>query len=165
MTPTFATRLGRLLIIPALALAAPAFAQAPVTQCDIIVQSQAGGMIEVISTGKLTEPPQIVWRPTPSNGRIEMLVFFPGDAGAALGEPSGLLMRFPLAASDPPDGVTLAIQSRNGRQWRFKGQSRDREGESGYVAFDQTLVYGRALLGGCQHHAARRDTGKRDRLG
>lgn len=145
MKITRGMRLGWLLSI--LAFGRPAFAQAPVTQCDIVVQSQAGGMIEVISTGKLTESPQIVWRPTPSNGRIEMLVFFPGDALAGLGEPSGLLMRFPLAASDPPDGVTLAIQSHNGRQWRFKGQTRDRDAESGYVAFDQSLVYGRALLG------------------
>jgi hypothetical protein len=143
----FRTRVGCLLTALALAVGGPALGQSAKTQCDIVVQSQAGGTIEVVSAAQLAAAPRIVWRPTPSNGRLELLVAFQGATLAGLGEPSGVLVRFPLDADDLPDGVTLNIQSRNGRQWRFKGQGRDPGGDTGYVAFGQDLVYGRALLG------------------
>lgn len=141
----FRIRLGGLL--SALTVCGPALAQPAKTQCDIVAQSPSGGMIEVVSAAQLTALPRIVWRPTPSNGRIQLMVAYQGSTLAGLGEPSGLLIRFPLDTDDLPDGVTLSIQSQNGRQWRFKGQGRDPSGDTGYVAFDEDLVYGRALLG------------------
>ena len=103
-------------------------------------------MIEVVSGDQLAAPPRIIWRPTPSNGRIALLVAFPGTLDT-IGEPTGVLIRFPLDANDPPDGVALAVTSQNGRAWRFTGQVKDPGGESGHVEFDDKLVYGRALLG------------------
>jgi hypothetical protein len=137
----------------ALLVASPAAAQIPApptkpqtTQCDVVLQSQAGGMVEVVSGAQLSAPPRIVWRPTPSNGRIELLVAFAGTFDN-IGEPAGVLIRFPLDANDPPDGVALNITSQNGRAWRFTGQAKDPGGETGHVEFDEKLVYGRALLG------------------
>jgi hypothetical protein len=145
--PAIGLRLGWAAAVMTLCIGGTAWAQTQTTRCDIVVQSQAGGMLEVISAAQLTQPPQVIWRPTPSNGRLELLVSFEQATLESLGEPSGVLIRFPLAADDLPEGIALNIQGQNGRQWRFKGQVRDPQGDSGYVSFGQDLVYGRALLG------------------
>jgi hypothetical protein len=126
--------------------AGSASAQTRATQCDIVMQSQSGGMVEVTTTAQLAAPPRIVWRPTPSNGRIELLVAFEGTLDN-IGEPRGVLIRFPLEANDLPEGIAVNVQSGNGRTWRFTGQTRDEGGETGHIEFDDKLVYGRALLG------------------
>ena len=127
------------------ALAQPA--AAPPGTCDVVAQSQVGGLVEAVTAGAKAAPAHVVWRPPASNGRIEVLVSYHGPLDN-IGEPDGVLMRFPLDPNDPPDTVALVVTSTNGRQWRFTGQVRDPGGDAtGHVEFDDKLVYGRALLG------------------
>ena len=147
---------------PALAFAflacasGPAMAQtAPATtakRCDIVVQSQAGGVIEMISglTTKagLPAPPPVTWRPAASSGAAELVVAYQNAAPAGLGEPSGLYIRFPIEPHTPPDSTVLDIRSANGRNWRFPGQAVEQgPGDTAFVEFNEDLAYGRALLG------------------
>jgi hypothetical protein len=122
-------------------------AQAPAVRCDVVVQSQAGGMIEVLSAAQAAAPPQITWRPAASSLRAELLVAFQGSSLSALGEPSGVYIRFPMEAGSPPESTILNIRTQTGRYWRFVGQAHERGAEDyGYVEFGSDLAYGRALL-------------------
>jgi hypothetical protein len=136
-----------LAIAAALVLPASALAQAPAVRCDVVVESQAGGMIEVLSGAQATTPPQITWRPASSSRAAQLLVAFQGSSLDALGEPSGVYIRFPLEANTPPESTTLNIHTQNGRYWRFAGQAVEKDSaEIGYVEFGEDLAYGRALL-------------------
>jgi hypothetical protein len=139
----------RLLLAMAVALGLPAsaLAQAPAVRCDVVVQSQAGGMIEVLSATQATAPPQITWRPASSSLGAELLVGFQGSSLAALGEPSGVHIRFPIEPRQPPESTTLNIRTQNGRYWRFVGQAVEQGApDAAYVEFGQDLAYGRAML-------------------
>jgi hypothetical protein len=131
----------------AMGLPGSALAQAPAVRCDVVVQSQSGGMIEVLSADKATASPQITWRPASSSLAAELLVAFQGSSLAALGEPSGVYIRFPIEPRTPPESTTLNIRTANGRYWRFVGQAVERDApDAAYVEFGQDLAYGRALL-------------------
>jgi hypothetical protein len=122
-------------------------AQAPVVRCDVVAQSQAGGMIEVVSGAQASDPPRITWRPAATSLKAELLVAYQGSSLTSLGEPSGVYIRFPLEASAPAENTILNIRAQNGRYWRFVGQAHERGSEDyGYVEFGPDLAYGRALL-------------------
>jgi hypothetical protein len=124
-----------------------ALAQAPVVRCDVVVQSQVGGMIEVQSGLLASAPPQITWRPAASSLRVELLVAFQGSSMMSLGEPSGVYIRFPMEAGAPPESTIINVRTQTGRYWRFVGQAHEKGSEDyGYVQFGADLAYGRALL-------------------
>jgi hypothetical protein len=124
-----------------------ALAQAPVVRCDVVVQSQAGGMVEVLSGAQASAPPQITWRPAASSLRVELLVAYQGSSLTSLGEPSGVYIRFPMEAGAPPESTILNVRTQTGRYWRFVGQAHERGSQDyGYVEFGADLAYGRALL-------------------
>ncbi len=123
---------------------------APAKRCDIVVQSQAGGVIELISglntKAGLPAPPLITWRPAASSGAAELIVAYDKAVATGLGEPSGLYVRFPIEPNTPPEGTILDIRA-NGRNWRFPGQGVEQgRSDTGFIEFGEDLAYGRALL-------------------
>jgi hypothetical protein len=124
-----------------------ALAQAPAVQCDVVMQSQAGGMIEVRSGAQASAPPLITWRPAASSLRVELLVIYQGSSLTGFSEPSGVYLRFPMEAGTPPESTILNVRTQTGRYWRFVGQGHERGPEDfGFVQFGAELAYGRALL-------------------
>ncbi|MEI9890448.1 MAG: hypothetical protein WDN45_07425 [Caulobacteraceae bacterium] len=84
-------------------------------------------MVEVVSgapvTGDLVSAgPKVTWRPAASSRAAQMMVALPESAMTGTGEPTGLYIRFPIEAQEPPDTVTLNVRAANGRYWRFTGQ-------------------------------------------
>jgi len=137
----------------ALALITAGSARAASLQCDIEVGSAAGGIIEVISAPSTpdaprTAAPTILWRPSASGRKTQLIVAYQGSTLEALGEPSGVHILFPIEPRSAANSATLAITSPNGRTWRFVGQALEPgTDDTAYVEFGESLVYGRALLG------------------
>jgi hypothetical protein len=131
------------------ALAGPALSQtAPIKPCDVAAESQTGGLIEVLAGATLATPPQISWRPPTSNRAAELWVSYRNATLSALGEPTGVMIRFPVEENGRAENTTLNIKIASGRNWRFAGQGLDKRAEDiAFVSFGDDLVYGRALLG------------------
>jgi hypothetical protein len=141
--------LGLAALLLAVTLSGPALAQsARAKSCDVVVESQTGGVIEVMSGATLTTPPRISWRPTTSSRAAELWVSYKGGTLDALGEPSAVMIRFPVEENGRAENTTLNIKIPNGRNWRFAGQGLVKGAEDlAYVTFGDDLIYGRALLG------------------
>jgi hypothetical protein len=141
------------LLSAALAWIGAGQAGAAALQCDIVVQSQTGGQIEVISAPQapgapLLAAPRIVWRPMASSSRAQLWVSYEGSTLTSLGEPTGVHFSFRIPEKTAADSATLFVKSANGRNWRFVGQGLERGADdAAYVEFGEDLVYGRALLG------------------
>ncbi len=128
-------------------------AAASTVECDIIVQSATGGELEVFSGQTVPgapriAPPTIIWRPASNSRQTQLMVAYEGSTLTALGEPSGVHIRFPIEENATADSGTIVVTSPNGRTWRFVGQALERgSNDRAYVEFGENLVYGRALLG------------------
>jgi hypothetical protein len=147
--------MNRLIFLPlviSLAWIGAGRAGAAETRCDIVVQSQAGGQIEVLSDWPIAGAPQpaprITWRPLASSPRAQVWISYQNGALTGLGEPTGVHFSFRIPEKTAADGATLFVKSANGRTWRFVAQGLERGSDTvAYVEFGDDLVYGRALLG------------------
>jgi len=120
------------------------------TRCDIVVQSQSGGQIEVLADGPVAGAPhpRITWRPLASSPRAQLWVSYKNSALTGLGEPTGVHFSFRIPEKTAPESATLFVKSANGRTWRFVAQGLERGSDTiAYVEFGDDLVYGRAVLG------------------
>jgi len=121
------------------------------TRCDIVVQSQTGGQIEVLSDWRVAGTPpalRITWRPLASSPRAQLWVSYQNGALTGLGEPTGVHFSFRIPEKTAADSATLFVKSAKGRTWRFVAQGLERGSDTvAYVEFSDDLVYGRALLG------------------
>jgi hypothetical protein len=144
----------RLSIVTAsLLLLAAAPASAATMQCDVVVQSQSGGEVEMRSSPQpegapRTVLPTVIWRPAPSNSRVAFWVAYHPDTLTELNEPYGVLIEYALAAKAAAPSSAVIVRDQKGRVWRFTGKAAENKTDDvADVEFGTEFPYGRALLG------------------
>lgn len=145
------TRLSALAASALLLVSAPAYATT--LQCDVVVQSQSGGEVEMRSSPQpdgapRTVLPTVIWRPAPSNTRVMFWVAYHPDTLTELNEPAGVLIEYALAAKAAAPSSAVIVHDQKGRVWRFSGKAAENKAEDvADVEFGPEFPYGRALLG------------------
>ena len=114
-------------------------------KCDIVVQSHTAGLIEV-TPAKASAQGQILWRPVATGPGLILLVAYPPADLARLAEPSGVVILFQPKDQDDPATLSVQVKTKNGRAWRFSGQSIVFAKDQARIAFGPEWPYGRGLL-------------------
>jgi hypothetical protein len=133
----------------ALGLASAACAQqAPAKTCGVEAQSRNGGAIQIVPASQIkgATAPHVLWAPVATGPGVILLVTYSDGALTHMDEPSGLMIRF-RTPGDRSDSLSLLVKARNGRTWRFDGDSIITDpNNQAHVAFGLDWPYGRGVL-------------------